>query len=169
MHYDVNFYSNYREINILAFYFTTPFSVWSDYRHFWRTPIFLFSVEVEADIFHKQSVTTQTARFHNTKHHSIQERLISNILYSWFCASSLNIDKTQQDATDAGIYLLQNYSTCFGCLSHSSSGLYQTVTAASGTGRCPGTMTCTRSCNYSLMYYWWWVWQTPETCRAILQ
>ena len=26
------------------------------------------------------------------------------------------ISKIQQDATDAGIYLLQNYSTCFGCL-----------------------------------------------------
>ena len=34
----------------------------------------------------------------------------------------------------AGIYLLQNYSTCFGCLSHPSSAVHQTVTAASGTG-----------------------------------
>ena len=34
----------------------------------------------------------------------------------------------------AGVYLLQNYSTCFGCLSHLSSGVHQTVTAASGTG-----------------------------------
>ena len=34
----------------------------------------------------------------------------------------------------AGVYLLQNYSTCFGCLSHPSSGLHQTVTVASGTG-----------------------------------
>ena len=33
----------------------------------------------------------------------------------------------------AGIYLLQNYSTCFGCLSHPSSGVHKTVTAASGT------------------------------------
>ena len=29
----------------------------------------------------------------------------------------------------AGVYLLQNYSTCFGCLSHPSSGVHQTVTA----------------------------------------
>ena len=35
----------------------------------------------------------------------------------------------------AGVYLLQNYSTCFGCLSHPSSGVHQPVTAASGTGR----------------------------------
>ena len=34
----------------------------------------------------------------------------------------------------AGVYLLQNYSTRFGCLSHPSSGVHQSVTAASGTG-----------------------------------
>ena len=34
----------------------------------------------------------------------------------------------------AGVYLLQNYSTCFGCLSHPSSGVHKTVTAASRTG-----------------------------------
>ena len=34
----------------------------------------------------------------------------------------------------AGVYLLQNYSTCFGFLSHPSSGVHQTVIAASGTG-----------------------------------
>ena len=33
----------------------------------------------------------------------------------------------------AGVYLLQNYSTCFGCLSHPLSGVHETVTAASGT------------------------------------
>jgi len=35
----------------------------------------------------------------------------------------------------AGIYLLQNYSTCLGCQSHPSSGVHKTVTAASGTDR----------------------------------
>ena len=34
----------------------------------------------------------------------------------------------------AGVYLLQNYSTCFGCPSHGSSGVHQTVTAVSGAG-----------------------------------
>ena len=34
----------------------------------------------------------------------------------------------------AGVYLLQNYCTCFRCLLHPSSGVHQTVTAASGTG-----------------------------------
>ena len=39
---------------------------------------------------------------------------------------------------NAGVYLLQNYSTCFGCLSHPSSGVHQTVIAASGTGHSIG-------------------------------
>jgi len=34
----------------------------------------------------------------------------------------------------AGIYLLQNHSTCFGCTSHPSPGVHEIVTAASGTG-----------------------------------
>jgi len=34
----------------------------------------------------------------------------------------------------AGFYLLQNYSTCFRCPLHPSSGAHKTVTAASGTG-----------------------------------
>ena len=34
----------------------------------------------------------------------------------------------------AGVYLLQNHSTYFGCPSHPSSGVHKTVTAASGTG-----------------------------------
>ena len=43
----------------------------------------------------------------------------------------LRSNKMQQYA---GVYLLQIYSTCFGCLSHPSSGVHQTVTAVSGTG-----------------------------------
>ena len=41
----------------------------------------------------------------------------------------------------AGIYLLQNYSKCFGCLSHPLSGVHKTVTADSGTGHSVGAMT----------------------------
>ena len=58
-------------------------------------------------------------------------KYLSCILYSWFRASQLHINKMQQYA---GIYLLQNYSTCFGCPSHPSSREHKTVTAASGTG-----------------------------------
>jgi len=45
--------------------------------------------------------------------------------------SLIRSNKMQQYAV---IYLLQNYSTCFGCPSHPSSGVHKTVTAASGTG-----------------------------------
>jgi len=41
----------------------------------------------------------------------------------------------------ADIYLLQNYSTRFGCSPHPSSGVLKTVTAASGTGHNIGTAT----------------------------
>jgi len=34
----------------------------------------------------------------------------------------------------AGVYLLQNNSSCFGCTSHPSSGEHKTVTVVSGTG-----------------------------------
>ena len=43
----------------------------------------------------------------------------------------IDINKIQQDA---GIYLLQNHSTYFGCPSQPASGVHKTVTAASGTG-----------------------------------
>ena len=48
----------------------------------------------------------------------------------------------------AGIYLLQNYSTCFGCLLHPSSGVHQTVTAASGTGH---SIRATTFCQHGLI------------------
>ena len=41
----------------------------------------------------------------------------------------------------AGIYILQNHSACFGCPSHPSSGVHETVTAASGTGHSNGATT----------------------------
>ena len=72
----------------------------------------------------------------------------------------------------ANIYLLLNYSTCFGRPSRPSSGVHKTVVAASGTdctvwgasflkrdqirtyeeACCPDSMICTRECNYSFMY-----------------
>ena len=48
---------------------------------------------------------------------------------------------------DAGIYLLQNHSTCFGCPSHPSSGVHKTVTAASGTGHSTWCIQVLRSPN----------------------
>ena len=40
----------------------------------------------------------------------------------------------QQDATVCRYLLTANHCTCFGCLSHPSSGVHKIVTAASGTG-----------------------------------
>jgi len=81
----------------------------------------------------------------------------------------------------ADIYLLLNYSTCFGRPSRSSSGVHKTVVAASGTDRTiwgaspylvtfeeacfPDSIICTRGCNYSFMYSSWWAQWMPETCR----
>jgi hypothetical protein len=59
--------------------------------------------------------------------------LHDRILYSRFRDSVLIRSNEMQHY--AGVYLLQNHSTCFGCLSHPSSGVHQTVIAASVTGR----------------------------------
>ena len=47
----------------------------------------------------------------------------------------------------AGVYLLQNYSTCLGCLSHPSSGIRQTVTTASSTSH---SVRATTFCQHGL-------------------
>jgi len=85
----------------------------------------------------------------------------------------------------ADIYLLLNYSTCFGRPSRPSSGVHKTVVAASGTGYTiwgagflkrpylvmfeeafsPDSTICTRGCNYSFMYSWRWARWTPKTCN----
>jgi len=53
----------------------------------------------------------------------------------------------------AGVYLLQNYSTCWGCLSHPSSGVHQSVTAASGTGH---SVRATTFHQHGLIRPRWW-------------
>jgi len=54
---------------------------------------------------------------------------------SWFRASQNYIMNVQRDAIISSLYLilLQDYSTCFGCLSHPSSGVHETVVTATGT------------------------------------
>jgi hypothetical protein len=71
------------------------------------------------------------------------------------------------------IYLLLNYSICFGRPSRPSSGAHETVVAASGTDHTmwgassTDNLICTRGCNYNFMYSWWWARWTSETCRVI--
>ena len=91
----------------------------------------------------------------------------------------------------ADIYVLLNYSTRFRHTSRPSSGVHKTVVAASGTDHtvrgasfikrdqispylvtfeeaCSSdSMICTRGCNYSIMYSWWWARCMPKTCRVI--
>jgi hypothetical protein len=103
-----------------------------------------------------------------------------------FNKESSQADKTKKQSKDVYINKIQRDATVcrclftakllyvfrFGCLSHPSSGIRQTVIAASGTGHItcqsnnlpPGwqrwrkvvaltrDMTCTRSCSYSLTY-----------------
>ena len=58
-------------------------------------------------------------------------RYTVNFIFMVPCLLLIKSNKMQQYE---GIYLLQNYSTYFGCPSHPSSGVLKTVTAASGTG-----------------------------------
>ena len=59
----------------------------------------------------------------------------SVILCSWFCASKIYIISVQRGATLSSLYfiLLHDHSTCFGCLSHPSSGVHETVVTTTGT------------------------------------
>jgi len=80
----------------------------------------------------------------------------------------------------ADIYLLRNHSTCFGCPSHPSSGVHKTElqllvqvivseqqpSSNVANGTCQTVAATCRGCSYSVMYYWWWVRWTPETCRV---
>jgi len=71
----------------------------------------------------------------------------------------------------AGIYLLQNHSICFGCLSHPSSGVHKTVTASSGTGH---SIRATTFLQRGQMWSRWRkvvaqiLWPVPEVAVTVL-
>jgi len=102
----------------------------------------------------------------------------------WKASNDSTLKESNKMQQHAGIYLLLNYSRCFGRPSHPSSGVHKTELAASCTDHTvweaslfkrefvkfegfPDSMICTRGCNYSFMYSWLWVRWTPETCRVI--
>ena len=128
--------------------------------HIWRFSSFFGSA------IHLQSVSTILLFQVDTELH-----ICSSVHRN---CSSKKSNKMQQYAD---IYLLLNYSACFGCPSRPSSGVHKTVVAASGTdhttqgasvfkhdqirspylvtfedARFPDSMICTRGCNYSFMY-----------------
>ena len=78
------------------------------------------------------------------------------------------LKKSHEMQQYAGIYLLLNYSTCFGRPSHPSSGVHKTVVAASGTDH---TMW-----GASFLLIWsrlrklapQIVWSVPEAVTAVL-
>ena len=63
----------------------------------------------------------------------------------------------------AVIYLLQNYSTCFGCPLHPSSGVHKTLTAASYTSHTVKY----KSMNFCTLQYDP-VWPVPEAAVTVL-
>jgi hypothetical protein len=68
----------------------------------------------------------------------------------------------------AGIYLLQNHSTCFGCPSHPSSGVHKTVTAASGTGHSIWAKTSSKVAKCGHVGGRLLLWPIPEAAVTIL-
>ena len=63
------------------------------------------------------------------------KKLRSEVLYWLFVnVKEFILIRSNEMQQYAGVYLLQNYSTFFECLSHPSSGVNQTVTVAPGTG-----------------------------------
>ena len=98
--------------------------------------------------------------------------LKSSFVFCKVTGKIIYINKIQQDATDAGIYLLQTYSTCFGRISTPSWGVYQIVTTASGTGHItyqgndlltawPNDHSVRRSLS------WYVIWPVPEAVVTI--
>jgi len=89
--------------------------------------------------------------------------------YSWgsfiFTVPCIVTILISSELQHAGVYLLQNYSTSFGCLSHTSSGVHQSVTAASGTGH---SFRATTFCQRDLIRPLWrkvvalTLWLVPE-------
>ena len=78
--------------------------------------------------FRFSSVTILRTHWQLTKYFIVS----TNSLNQAYFIKLIRSNKIQQYA---GIYLLQNTCTCFGCPSHPSSGVHKAVTAASGTGR----------------------------------
>ena len=69
---------------------------------------------------------------------NIHSQTKAKIIYIFYIHGSVHrnsiLIRSNKMQQHAGIYLLQNHSTCFGGLSHPSSGVHKIVTAASGTG-----------------------------------
>jgi hypothetical protein len=65
---------------------------------------------------------------------------VANMTYSNKIPQAYILISSNEMQQYEGFYVLKNYSTSFGCLSHPSSGVPQTVTATSGTGHSVGAL-----------------------------
>ena len=103
-------------------------------------------------------------RFDRLQAISLHSNILQLLIKLYICSSvhrNSRLDKSNKMQQYADIYLLLNYSTCFGRPSRPSSGVHKTVVVASGTDpylvtfeeACfPDSMICTRGCNYSFVY-----------------
>ena len=136
----------------------------------------------------KYSVTNKSPCLsaHHRPHFDYTECYICSSLHR-----NSRLKKSNKMQHYADNYLLPNYSTCFGHPSRQSSGMNKTVVTASGTDHTvwgarflkrdqirtyfvtfeeacsPYSMICTRGCNCSVIYSWWWARWPPETRRVI--
>jgi len=69
----------------------------------------------------------------------------------------------------AGIYLLQNHSTCFGCPSHPSSGEHKTATAACGTDHSNSAITFLQRGLIMLLHCYYNLYQRLQLQFHVLQ
>ena len=132
----------------------------------WREILFVIRDILNKQVLLRGDVTLRTRRCLEVFRQWIwRPRSCENLhLIIWYVGSCILI-RSKKMQQYAGIYLLQNHSTYFGCPSHPSSGVHKTVTEASGTGiwattflqrgqlasleeGCySDTMTCIRSCS----------------------
>ena len=105
--------------------------------HVRRSPPYIFSENSVNQQFLRNTAEHLNIYRYHCEHLNFKWREISKsfILYNHGSVHRKSmLIRFNEKQQYAGVYLLQNYSTCFGCLSHPSSGVHKTVTAASGTG-----------------------------------
>jgi len=114
--------------------------------------------------------------------------ILTNILYLWFRASLLYINNcpTRRNTKQSIYYsasslymfrmsttsIIRSTQNCYYNLRYCAATCLQRGQANLATlegGSCTKNMTSTGGCSYSFVYYWWWVWLTPKTCRVNLQ
>ena len=128
------------------------------------------------------STHARTRRAQNLELETGVRKISGKILYSWFRASWLYINKIQQDATVCrylftakSLYvfrasiapIIRSTKNCH-CSNGARTFLQHGLIKPRWRKVVPPLriMTCTRGCSYSFLYVRWWAQWTPETCRV---